>query len=322
MNFYNIIIYGYFIIAALLIYFVNRDRTKPELFFGKHQKLSWLAIGLLVVGIIAAIDTHFVEPNSLVVTRQQVSVTGIAAPVKIAFIADLHVGGEKKAAWIEKLVKNIEKISPDLVLLGGDYIVNFGPTEDESQYLEPLRNLVGKYPIFYVLGNHEYGQSFDLKTGIYENFGDHTREVISRMQDIGIPLLRNDLICPQIKNQKLCIFGVDDVWSRKMNFDNLKLWSGNEPLILLTHNPDAILSYPTNFNKPVLELAAHTHGGQIRLPFIGPLGDADVRLGREYYKGLKTWENIPIFVTVGVAETGGSIRFLNPPEIAVITLTQ
>ncbi|MEK7212796.1 MAG: metallophosphoesterase, partial [Patescibacteria group bacterium] len=120
--------------------------------------------------------------------------------------------------------------------------------------------------------------------------------------------------------QKICLYGVDDIWGGKTDYSDLMKWNSNYPVILISHNPDAVLTWPEKLKKPDLVLAGHTHGGQIRLPFIGPLGEADVALGKKYYKGLNYWNDIPIFVTVGVSETGGPVRFLNPPEVAVITL--
>jgi len=321
MNFYLVVIYGYTLIAVLLIYFINRDRTKPELFFGKHRNLSWALIGVLLLGIVAGIDARWVEINLLSSTKKSITVSGLKRPLTIAFLSDIHAGEHKKTAWVEKVAKKIETINPDLVLFGGDFIVNFGSTVDESQYLEPLRQLVGKFPMYYVVGNHEYGVGIILKTGQREYHGDHSQEVMSRMKAIGIPLLRNELVCPEIKGEKICLYGVDEVWSGKMSFAPLAAWDKKTPLVLLAHNPDALLYWPEEIRYPDLELAGHTHGGQIRLPFIGPLGEADVRLGKNYYKGLNYWNGVAVFTTVGVSESGGPIRFLNPPEIAVITLT-
>ena len=68
-------------------------------------------------------------------------------------------------------------------------------------------------------------------------------------------------------------------------------------------------------------MAGHTHGGQIYLPFLGPIGDAGVVLGKKYYRGLNYFENTPIYTSVGLGESGGPIRFMTPPELSIINLT-
>ena len=94
----------------------------------------------------------------------------------------------------------------------------------------------------------------------------------------------------------------------------------NTPLILITHNPDSILSWPAEIKKPDLVLAGHTHGGQIYLPFIGPLGNAHINLGRQFYGGLNYYQNIPIFTSAGAGESGGPVRFWVLPEIVILNL--
>jgi len=122
----------------------------------------------------------------------------------------------------------------------------------------------------------------------------------------------------KIKNQKICIFGLDDVWSETPNFDSAP--TSTTPLIFLTHNPDGILDWPANLRAPDLVLSGHTHGGQVYLPFVGPLADAGIKLPKKFYRGLNEYNGIPIYTTVGAGESGGAIRFWTLPEIVIINL--
>jgi predicted MPP superfamily phosphohydrolase len=181
---------------------------------------------------------------------------------------------------------------------------------------ESIQGLVGNFPIYYIMGNHEYG----LYSRGFRLNSDQSTNVKNRMEEIGIPLLRNDLACPEIKGRALCIFGNDDVYTENRDFTALEHWTTSTPLILVSHNPDAILYWPKELKKPDLELAGHTHGGQIYLPFIGPLGRVEVFLGAKYYRGLNYYNEVPIYTSIGLGESGGPIRFWSRPEITVLKI--
>lgn len=322
MNFLSIIIYEYLIVAALLIYFIQRDCSNKEVFFGKKPRLAWMATIVLALGMIAAIDARFIEVYTLKTTAVGVQSNKIKQPVRLAFLTDLHVGTHKKLKWVKKVVKEIEAAKPDAVLIGGDFIVNFGTTADETNHLDPLKQLTDKYPVYAAFGNHEYGLGWPVWEEETWYRVDKIEQIISRLTSLGVIILRNDFSCLVIREQKICFYGADEWWSGRTNFDKLAAYDFTNSLIVFGHNPDIVLAYPDKLPKPDLILAGHSHGGQVRLPLIGPIGNAGIALDRSYYRGLNEWKGVPIFTTVGSGESGGPIRFLNnPSEIAVITLT-
>ena len=320
MNFFDIIIYGYLILATYCSFILIRDRKTIGNFFYQRTVLVASIVGILLFGALLAFDARFIEPWTINTTTTEIKTSRIPAQIKIAFISDIQVGNSKKASWVEKIVDRIQQENPDLVLLGGDQIDNEGTFEDESVYLEPLKKLAEKYPIYAVLGNHEYGIGNKVKTDPKYWVGDRSQLVINRLRSLNIPILRNDLACPQIKDNPICIYGVDDPWGATIDYTNLNKWNQTTPLILLTHNPDAVISSPSSTPHPDLVLAGHTHGGQVWLPFIGPLGEAGIQLPKKYYRGLNYYQNIPILTSVGIGESGGTIRFWTLPEINIINL--
>ncbi len=320
MNFLLIIIWEYILVAIILIAFFWRDQKNPKYFLGRRPLLAKIFIGVLGLGIIMALSSIFVYPNILIINNQEIKISKITQPINIALITDIQVGNNKKTAWVEKIVEKINEIRPDIILLGGDLIDNEAAFEDETQYLEPLAKLVD-YPIYAVLGNHEYGIGSKTKENNSWQTGDRSEELVARFKKLNIPLLRNQLICPEVKNQQICIFGADDIWKKSIDFTELQNYnSSTAPLIFLTHNPDGILSWPKDRPAPDLVLVGHTHGGQVWMPGFGPLGLTDVDLGRNYYRGLNYWKNTPIFTSVGAGESGAPIRFWVTPEIAVIKI--
>lgn len=284
----------------------------------------WIIGGIIILlaGIIIATDSRFIEIWRIKITNISIINAQITQPIKIAWLTDLQVGNHKRNEWLNKVVLKLEKINPDLILLGGDLIDNEGTLNDETKYLEPLKKLADRYPMYYVLGNHEYGIGGAARDRPKWQTGDRSDDLIKKMEELNIPLLRNQLICAEIAKQPICIFGVDDFWARPVVFDDLKNWNCSIPLIYIMHNPDAIKFWPEEIKKPDLALAGHTHGGQVWLPVINrPLSSAETELGYNYYRGLKYWQDIPIYISTGLGESGGPIRFFAPPEIAVINLT-
>jgi len=232
MNFYTIIIYGYIFIALLLAYFIIRDSKQKNLFFNRHKKLAYSLFFVLIFGIFCALYAHLIEPFILINKKIDVQISSFEHPVKIAFITDIQAGKHKKTQWIEKIVQKTLDTNPDLVIFGGDLIDNEGVFEDESIYLESLKKISDKYPSFYVLGNHEYGLGQMDLSKRYLGTGNKTKELIDQMKKNNIILLRNNLHCFKIKEQDLCLFGIDDIYAGKKDYSELKNLPADTPLLL------------------------------------------------------------------------------------------
>lgn len=304
-----------------MIFIIIRDRKNPELFFGKKQTFSLFLITILTTGSLMAIDAHLIEPWILRINEVNIINHKIKEPLKIAFISDIQVGNDKKEEWTEKIVKKIEKQNPDLIILGGDQIDNEGTFTDESAYLEPLKEITNLYPTYAVMGNHEYGIGSGVISKTEFHTADQSKLLINRLEKLNIKLLRDTFDCLIIKNQNICLFGIDDLWKKPSpNFSALNNYNSSTPLLFITHNPDSIKFWQKSFPKPILVLAGHTHGGQVWLPIIGPLANPGITLPIKYFRGLNYYNNIPIFTSVGAGESGGAIRFLTTPEIAIINL--
>ena len=335
MNFYTIFTVGYTIVSVILIYLIYRDQRRETLFFGKHKKLAWIIINTLAITSFLGLYVRFVEPFTILTKETKIVIKEIKQPIKIAFIADPQLNRFKNDSWAEKIDTKTIEAQPDIVIFGGDLVSNGGyfyeasspntSSGTEADWLNIFSKITEKYPSYYVLGNHEYGLgNTNLKNPDHWT-GDQSKPVISVMEKIGTTSLNNHLFCFEIKNEKLCLFGIDDIWGAKVNltkidFSELKNWNQKTPLIFITHNPDGILQWPKDIKKPDLVLTGHTHGGQIYLPFIGPLGNAGIELGKQYYRGLNYYEGIPIYTSIGLGESGGPVRFMSAPELTVITM--
>jgi uncharacterized protein len=303
--------------AIILLYSSLRRKKSWEY---KRKKTARLLVIVLLLGTITLLYGSFVESTLLITNRQTIDIVGIEKTITIAFVTDFQVGPYKKTKHIEHVVSRILSLKPDLVLIGGDHVDNADMDEDETKYLEPLKKLVDAgIPVYAIHGNHEYG--VNKGKGIQNpNFriGNVSARVKQYMENIGVLYLVNDLTIVTIHGQEIAIFGGDSYWADNLSFDSLEDII-DVPTIGLIHNPAA--AWITAKEDIDLMLSGHTHGGQIRLPFIGPLGRVDDIIPAKWYQGLNNIdEDTQLFVTSGTGETGTRARLFNPPEVVLLTI--
>jgi predicted MPP superfamily phosphohydrolase len=202
------------------------------------------------------------------------------------------------AGWVERA----NALEPDLVALTGDYVtsgVRFH--EDIAVALGELRAPEG---VFAVMGNHDY-------------FGEG-EPMMSMMTERGITLLRNEHVAIERSGARLCLAGVDDVYTQRIDID-AALDGRDEtiPLIVLAHDP-------TSFGKlarrgAALVLSGHTHWGQVAVPFLARKLNYNA-LHMRHHAGHYQLDGAQLYVSSGLGTTGPPIRLGAPPEIAVIEL--
>ncbi len=311
-------IVGTLLPAFVLLYSSRKRKTSWEY---KHATQASVLAVLLLIGTITLVYGSFIEPRILVTTHQDIEISGIENPVTIAFVADFQAGSYKQEAHIDRVVTRILSLSPDFVLIGGDHVDNVNMDEDETIYLKPLKRLMDAHiPTYAVHGNHEYGVGGGKSlTDPRYRVGDVSKRVRAVMEDMGIIYLVNELATTTIQNQPIAIFGGDSYWAGKLSFDALAKKDPNIVTLGLFHNPAAAWIAA----KEDLDLLffGHTHGGQIRLPFIGPVGRVDDVVPADWYQGLhRVDKDTQLYVTSGAGETGTRARLFNPPEVVLITL--
>ena len=303
--------------AVILLY--HRHKTKNS-FEYKFRSLSFFISLFLLFGTTVLVYGSFLEPRLLITNEQQINLAGIEEEIKIVFFADPQIGPYRREKHLEKIVEASLKLNPDMVLIGGDIINNGIPNTDETILLKPLKKLADSIPTYAIHGNHEYGVGSDNPEQEKKSLSpDRSYQVEKELKKLGIKYLVNDLELIEIGQVKFYLFGGDSLWADKLDFSSLKNREiKNIPTIALIHNPLSIKE-AIKYNIDLV-LSGHTHGGQIRFPFIGPLGRVDDTTPAELYQGLHEFGSTTLFVTSGIGETGTRARLFNPPEIVLITL--
>ena len=250
--------------------------------------LSW---GVMFYG-------SFIEPRMLVVKQEEMVLSQQSTQtLRMVVLSDIHAGPFKKQDWVQRVVDNAMNLEPDIIVILGDFVVQ---SADDAQYLTPLSGLAAPYGVYAVTGNHEY-------------HAQAVWEVLKTLRTAGIDVIENEIRSIDVNGKTLHLAGVSDIW---FDGDLKKTLTDVQPeqnVILLAHNPDAVLDPETQNVDAVF--AAHTHGGQIRLPWIGPIARIPTQLGQSYDKGWFTYNGINLFITSGVGESGTRARLFNPPEL-------
>ena len=275
--------------------------------------MLWISFWVMTIGFILTFYGSYIEPRFLVINHQEITIKN-APPLRIVLASDFHAGTYRHASSIKRIVARINALKPDLIFLLGDFL------DDERSALsdlKPLKHLRAGRGIFAVTGNHDAGCYLDLHQHPYCTV-DRTKEVEKLLEPMGIHFLQNEHTILEVDGKKIAIAGIDDAFMKECDLKNAIVdIPKNTPIILLSHNPDIIrdpLSKTCN-----LIVSGHTHGGQIRLPFIGPLGPIPTRISRKYDQGLfKLNKNCTLFISHGLGETWARARLFCVPEIVVM----
>ncbi len=313
MNLYfDTIIFTSIILAALLMILLYRETKldrRPNWYLG-------ILIGIVAAGTLILVYGSFIESRIITTKQENIILNESGQNIKIAFIADLHVGPYKKSGFVERVAEKIIDLDPDILLIGGDNI--FGGKEDAAKYLSGFRKTAEKIPVFAVSGNHEYNIG---RSHHFETFFDMSDEVGEVLENAGVDYLQNEARLIEIRDRKFWLLGIDSVFADLDDLEHaLKFTDDNYPKIVLAHNPDLIMEIlEKNYDIDLL-LTGHTHGGQIRLPLLGALPPLPVKIGDKYDEGLFRLDDIYLYITSGIGEAGARARLFNPPEIVVLDL--
>ena len=251
--------------------------------------LPLVVLALLALALMTGY-AHLIEPMRLQVTRH--SVAGkVREPLRIAHITDLHTAGF--GAREQKLVMLVRAENPDLIVITGD-------TVDKGQ-LAPARdllvNLSAPLGVWIVRGN-------------WENWGVREDER-AFYKTVGHRFLSND---GALVREDVWVGGLDDPATGEPDIDKALKGAPDAAFkLVLMHAPDHFHEIGGRFD---LALAGHTHGGQVVLPFVGPLWLPPG--GKRYVAGWYTRNGSQLYVSRGIGTSIAKFRFLARPELAIV----
>ncbi|WP_163970813.1 metallophosphoesterase [Oceanobacillus halotolerans] len=250
-----------------------------------------------------------IEPTLLEINNQRIRSKKIPKAFhqfKIVQFTDTHLGFHYSIDQFTDLIQTINELSPDMIVFTGDLVDKPDRYNWNSHLIHELKQLEAPYGKYWVYGNHDHG-------------GYGTNILKDVMNQGGFTLLQNESREIKRDNEQFVLAGVDDIILGDPDLDKtLEQIDTNQFTMLLAHEPDfadIAKQYPID-----IQLSGHSHGGQIRFPFIGHLYTPV--FAEKYIQGQYTFtsNNLHLFVSRGIGTTRLPYRFLCKPEIHLFTL--
>ncbi len=233
---------------------------------------------------------------------------------RIAQLSDIHMDEFTEPFFLRMAIDRINRLRPDAVFLTGDFVTHellprsFSIRSGWS--CARILDTLDCRQRYAVLGNHDVTVN--------------ARAVSQALTSNNIAVLRNSFVALERGSSRIWLAGLDDCIEGTPDIDRaIPEFIRNrteEPAILLCHEPDfadTVLAHPAG-QSVALMLSGHTHGGQVRIPLLGPMGLPD--LGRKYVEGAFQLQSLQLYVNRGIGTVGVPFRLNCPPEITLITL--
>ena len=264
-------------------------------FFKKSLDIS----SLLIASSLSARSIY--EARFVKLEKVDIKIKNLKKSYKIVQLSDIHIGGLIDKSFMDDIVKRVNDLNPDLVVITGDLIdIDISRAKDA---VNALNGLNSKYGTYFIVGNHEYFHNID--------------KIIKKVKSIGIRVLENENVYIGEENEGFNLAGVYDIFGYRVNSHMPDIQKAlkdkkDAPTILLAHQPRYIEEVTDGVD---LLLSGHTHGGQL-YPF-----RFLVKLQQPYISGLHQHnKNLQIYVNKGTGFWGPPMRLGASSEITEIRL--
>ncbi|MCL6573189.1 MAG: metallophosphoesterase [Bacillus sp. (in: Bacteria)] len=271
------------------------------------KKGGKMTFGLMATGLLMGTYSFEAERFWYQINEVHLKVKNLPAAFegwKIVQFSDIHLGFHYGVEDFQAVVKTINDVNPDIIFFTGD-LIEAGNKEPELSIplLQALKaNRGGKWA---VVGNHDYSDIF---------------QVVRVLEQSQFQVLLNNHHFIESNHQRLYIAGIDDVMYGRPNIGQAVTGLSDDDCVLfLAHEPD--IADESCLHPIGVQFSGHSHGGQVRIPFYGPI--IKQKHARKYEDGLyQVGESkMPLYVNRGIGTTNIAIRFFCRPEITVFHLT-
>ena len=291
----------FFDIIRAVNFFFPFYSTEPRL---KYSELKFLLFICVLAAVFVTVSLGFINARIPRIKKLEIKISKPSKfnGLKIAAATDIHLGTIVSRLMLEKIVKLINSLEADIVLLPGDVVdEDIGPVIKQNLG-ETLRKIKSKYGIYAITGNHEYIGGVG--------------PACKYLEEHGINMLRDEYVL--IENE-IYIAGREDrsikQFSGRIRKPLEEIMNGidkSKPIILMDHQPVKLIE--AEKNGVDLQLSGHTHHGQL-WPF-----NFITKKVYELSRGYKTRGSTQYYVSCGAGTWGPPIRTGSKPEIIEIEL--
>lgn len=308
------------------------------------KAVKFLAVALvfaIIAGCFGVIMCSYIENRSFREIFYNVSSLKVNNTVRIIQISDLH--NCEYGANNQRLIERIQKLEPDIIICTGDIVES---AKSDISRIEHIGKELSKVaPLYFIYGNNEVETVYDIPLNQPEldskfSFTDETRDetkllelpdaLEEKLEKSGFKVLKNEKDTITVGTTLIDVYGVltsnpSSFWTYTSksfpnyiyeDTDNLKITATHEPFIYETFTPD----YWGD-----LMLCGHTHGGEVRVPILGPLYTREGGLFPErndcYVYGRYDVAGRPLIVSAGL-DNSNLLRINNQPELVIVDINK
>lgn len=260
----------------------------------------WKSLLLFGIVFLIAVWMRFVEPYSIAIEYKTIDIWVWEQAV---LISDLHLGVYKWEKYLQRVVKKVNALDVDRVMIAWDFLNEPLPWQTLEQLFAPLWSL--EKPWYAVMGNHDTGFPWeDLEDKLWELLAWWWGEVIDN---------------ERIEFDTWTLIGLGSHFAWRDDLQEVNSIDSSNPVVVLAHNPDSILGFQAD--RVDLTLVWHTHCGQVRMPWVyQKYRSMIVPTKWDFDCGWSQEATTQLFITPGLGEVILPIRLLNPVTISVLDL--
>ena len=289
--------------------------------------LKWIGGALLAVVVFLIVWGSLIEPRFLLDIQSHEAEVPNLPPAweghTVALLADLQVGmWMDNTGMVKEAVEEALEANSALVLIAGDFVYkpDSAVVQKAVALLRPL--LEAKVPVVAVLGNHDYSMMKEKSRGREAM----ARYLTSELAAAGVHVLENEAfsVARPGSRETLYVAGIGSVWAKRSRpAAALADVPDGAPRVVLMHNPVAYRELPAD--AAPLALAAHTHGGQIRIPLTPSASWLSIARPREVIADGWAAKSVGaagnrLYVNRGIGFSLVPLRIFCRPELTLFTL--
>jgi len=292
-------------------------KPKYEYKYRKPQKrrihIGWFLLLALVLGLLSY---PFLEAGTLNIQEHTLYAADLPANlknVKIAYASDIHQCLWFSQERVNEVVRTLNNMSADLIILGGDYATD---SKSAIEFFRNMPSLSARLGVFGVLGSSDRAN---------EENGVST--LIAEMKNAGVIPLVNQVESVKVGQSYIRIAGADDYHNGTPDVTGIAAQVSQKDFVIFAgHTPDLMpdvlkgRSIENDSHWFDLALFGSTHGGQVSFLGHTPFANLAPAMGARYLSGWLEENRASILISNGVGTSMAPVRLFTPPQIHLITL--